>query len=83
MFYCGNKQLFCFYTLEAKCYCTHPLLDQQNTSLNASNEIICEKNGGIPQPNGECDADEYCAGPNHLEEAVCGKRKLCTNKGLQ
>ena len=73
-----------FHTTEAKCYCAHPLSDQQNSSLiSASNEIMCEKNGGFPQRSGECDEDEYCAGPNNLEDAVCGKRKLCTNKGLQ
>ena len=51
--------------------------------MGASNEIMCEKNGGFPQPNGTCDADEYCAGPNTLEDAVCGKKTLCTKKGSQ
>ena len=42
---------------------------------------MCEKNGGL-QPNGQCSDDEYCAGPNSLEDAVCGKRLLCTKKGI-
>ena len=41
---------------------------------------MCEKNGGL-QPNGQCSEDEYCAGPNTLENSVCGKKLLCTQKG--
>ena len=42
---------------------------------------MCEKNGE-QQPNGECSEDEYCAGADNLEDAVCGKRKLCAKKGI-
>ena len=41
---------------------------------------MCEKNSGL-QPSGECEKDEFCAGPNTLEEAMCGKKYLCTRKG--
>ena len=44
------------------------------------NEIICEKNGGL-QPNGQCGEDEFCSGPNTIEDSVCGKKELCTKKG--
>ena len=42
---------------------------------------MCEKNGGL-QPNGKCSDDEYCAGPNTLENSVCGKKLLCSKKGI-
>ena len=41
---------------------------------------MCENHGGL-QPNGHCAEDEYCAGPNTLEDSVCGKKHLCTKKG--
>ena len=69
------------YGTEAKCYCIYPLDGQRNETIkDTTNEIMCEKNGGL-QPNGKCDDDEYCAGPNTLEDAVCGKKELCTKQG--
>ena len=48
--------------------------------MESPNEIMCEMSEGL-QPSGHCYKDEYCAGPNTLEEAVCGKTLLCTKKG--
>ena len=52
-----------------------------DVTLNYTNGIMCEQNGGI-QPSARCSGDEYCAGPNTLEDAVCGKKDLCTKKGI-
>ena len=48
--------------------------------MNRPSEIVCETSGGL-LPADPCDNDEYCAGPNTLEEAACGKTLLCTKKG--
>ena len=74
--------LFCICEIEAKCYCTYPLSEQKNGTMKSSNEIMCETTGGL-QPSGQCEDDEYCAGPNTLEDAVCGKKLLCNKKDLQ
>ena len=69
-----------FYFIEPKCYCAYPLSEQKSNANKTTNEIMCEKNAGL-QPSGECDKDEFCAGPNTQDEAMCGKKYLCTNKG--
>ena len=43
---------------------------------------MCEING-VLQPSGKCGEAEYCAGPNTPKDAVCGKKQLCTKKGIQ
>ena len=45
-----------------------------------TNEILCEKNG-VWLATGNCNEDEYCAGPDTIEDAACGKKELCVNKG--
>ena len=42
-------------------------------------EIICEING-VRTNVGSCETDEYCAGPNLLKDAICGRSDLCTKK---
>ena len=70
------------YETEPKCYCTYTLEKQRNETTNSPNEIMCETHGGL-QPSGKCGEDEYCAGPNTPKDAVCGKKQLCTKKGIQ
>ena len=79
-FYTKLLVFFILSSSEAKCYCTYTLGGQRNKLVNDSNEIMCEKNGGL-QPDGKCSEDEYCAGPNTLQDAVCGKKDLCTKRG--
>ena len=77
----NNFLLLFLYTTEPKCYCTYPLEEQRNTTAKGTNKIMCEKSRGI-QPGGRCNEDEYCAGPTTLKDAVCGKKLLCTKKGI-
>ena len=75
--------------IEPKCYCSHDLEDQRlNRTENKDewrqkdgepSEIICEING-VRTNVGSCEADEYCAGPNSLKDAICGRSDLCTRK---
>ena len=71
--------LYKLYAIDSKCRCTNSLSEQQNGTGN--NAIMCEKNGR-EQPSGQCSEDEYCAGPDAIENAECGKFKLCTKKGI-
>ena len=41
---------------------------------------MCETERGI-EVSGGCARDEYCAGLNSFEDAICGKTNLCTKKG--
>ena len=41
---------------------------------------MCE-NTGQWVPNGHCGKAKYCAGPNIIEDAACGKKELCASKG--
>ena len=68
--------------LEPKCFCVHPLEAQrQSEEYNETLvQIVCETNFGL-EPSGGCGRDEYCAGLNTLDDAVCGKINLCTKKG--
>ena len=60
----------------------HPLEAQrQSEEYNETLvQIVCETNRGL-EPSGGCERDEYCAGLNTLDDAVCGKANLCTKKG--
>ena len=81
-FVLDNQSFFLsfLYTTEPKCYCIHPLDGQIDPDVKDGNGIMCEMNEGV-QPNGYCSNHEYCAGPNTLEDAVCGKKELCNKKG--
>lgn len=41
---------------------------------------MCETDRGF-ELSGGCGRDEYCAGLNSVEDAICGKTNLCTKKG--
>ena len=70
--------------LEPKCYCSHDLLDQRQGTIKfqdgKESEIVCQINGERTK-FGSCGADEYCAGANTIEGAICGTSTLCTKKG--
>ena len=70
--------------IEPKCYCSHDLWNQRIGHSQIENgteaEIICQINGKW-QKDGSCGSDEYCAGPNTIEDAICGQSNLCTRKG--
>ena len=75
--------------IEPKCYCSHDLENQRlNNTENKHewrqkdgepSEIICDING-VRTTIGSCEADEYCAGPTSLKDAICGRSDLCTKK---
>ena len=81
-FYADIKSHLNFQFLEPKCFCVHPLEAQrQSEEYNETLvQIVCETNYGL-EPSGGCGRDEYCAGLNTLDDAVCGKTNLCTKKG--
>ena len=60
----------------------HPLEAQRQSEVYNETlvQIVCETNRGL-EPSGGCGRDEYCAGLNTLDDAVCGKTNLCTKKG--
>ena len=60
----------------------HPLEAQRQSEVYNETlvQIVCETNHGL-EPSGGCGRDEYCAGLNTLDDAVCGTTNLCTKKG--
>ena len=57
---------------------TSGYLDIKNEEHNETLvQIVCETNRGL-EASGGCERDEYCAGLNTLDDAVCGKANLCT-----
>ena len=57
-----------FFSIEPKCICAHSLVEQQNETQNTATNLMFSENNGEWAPNGHCGKDEYCAGPNIIED---------------